>query len=218
MVPRDVPDTNRADEPDSQQDLRQNDSEMFESDDATAPASPKAPDAEEERARIQSELEQTRERVLRLQAELENVHKRNAREMGRREQYASLPVIRDLLPVLDNIERAIAAANQAGEGTSLLDGVKLVHQQLMAVLERYHCTAIDALHTPFDPHLHEAISQQPTDEFSPGTVVAVAQAGYRMHDRVVRPSQVLVSTALDHPGRTPPDAPDRDGQEGPDER
>lgn len=214
MVPRDIPDTNRTDEPEA----RRDDAEMFDADDATTPASPEEPDAEEELARIQSELEQTRDRVLRLQAELENVHKRNAREMETRQQYASLPVIRDLLPVLDNIERAIEAANQTGEGTNLLDGVKLVQQQLLAVLQRHHCTAIEALHRHFDPHLHEAISQQPSDEFPPGTVVAVAQVGYRMHDRVVRPSQVIVSTALDNSGQTAPDASDSDGQEGPDER
>lgn len=205
MVPRDVPETNRADEPES----RPDDSEMFEPDDTPEAPSSEVPDTEEELARIQSELEQTRERVLRLQAELENVHKRNAREAATRQQYASLPVIRDLLPVLDNIERAIEASNQAGEGTSLLDGVKLVHQQLISVLQRHDCTAIDALHTPFDPHLHEAISQQPSDEVPAGTVVAVAQVGYRMHDRVVRPSQVIVSTAPDRPSETP----NRDGQE-----
>ena len=80
-------------------------------------------------------------------------------------------LIRDLLPVLDNIERAIAAAEKTHDVAGLLEGMKLVAKQFEDVLGPHHCVRIAALHQPFDPHLHQAISQQPTDEFPPNTVV-----------------------------------------------
>ncbi len=79
----------------------------------------------------------------------------------------------------------------------LLEGVKLVARQFEETFARHHCLRIGALHLPFDPHLHHAISQQVTDEFPPNTVVLVAQPGFQLYDRVVRPSQVLVSRAPD---------------------
>ena len=71
----------------------------------------------------------------------------------------------------------------------------MVSQQFDGVLQRYHCVRIEALHQPFNPHLHEAISQQPSDEFPPNTVLFVARPGFQLFDRVVRPSQVIVSSA-----------------------
>jgi molecular chaperone GrpE len=102
-------------------------------------------------------------------------------------------LIRELLPVLDNVERAIRAAEKSADGSGLLDGVKLVAQQLQGVLGRHHCVKIEALGAPFDPHLHHAILQRPSDEHPANTVITVTQDGYQLHDRVVRPSQVIVS-------------------------
>jgi len=141
------------------------------------------------------ELEVARDRVLRSQAELENYRKRVAREMQDLHRYADLPLMRDLLPVLDNINRAIEAAEKTHDTASLLDGVKMVAQQFAGVFEKHDCTEIEALGQPFDPHRHEAISQQPSDDHPPGTVVLVTQTGFQLHDRVVRPSQVIVSKA-----------------------
>jgi molecular chaperone GrpE len=152
---------------------------------------------------LRTDLEAAKERVLRSQAELENYRKRAAREIEEHRRYANLPLMHDLLPVLDNIERAIAAAEQSatsGKGqdvAGLLEGVKLVARQFEETFARHHCLRIGALHMPFDPHLHHAISQQVTDEFPPNTVVLVAQPGFQLYDRVVRPSQVLVSRAPD---------------------
>ena len=78
---------------------------------------------------------------------------------------------------------------------SLRDGFQLVKEQLKTVLAQHHCTEIEALHQPFDPHQHEAILQQPSAEHPPGTVLDVVQVGYQLHDRVVRPSQVIVAAA-----------------------
>ena len=109
----------------------------------------------------------------------------------------NLPLMHDLLPVLDNIERAIAAADKTHDVAVLLEGMKLVARQFEEIFQRHHCQRIGALHLPFDPHLHHAISQQPSDEFPPNTVVIVAQPGFQLYDRVVRPSQVIVSRVPD---------------------
>ena len=165
---------------------------------ATAPRTARRRPAEENLLdQLRNDLEAAKDRVLRSQAELENYRKRAAREIEEHRRYANLPLMHDLLPVLDNIERAIAAAEKTQDVAGLLEGVKLVARQFEEIFARYHCLRIGALHLPFDPHLHHAISQQATDEFPPNTVVLVAQPGFQLHDRVVRPSQVIVSRAPD---------------------
>jgi molecular chaperone GrpE len=150
------------------------------------------------------ELEQLRrqaadaqDRYLRGQAELENMRKRLRREMEDERRYAELTLLADLLPVIDNINRAIEAAEKNADATSLLSGFKMVGQQLKQVLEKHHIKPIDAEGEPFDPAVHEAILQQVSDEHPPGTVIGVGQTGYKLHDRVVRPAQVVVSKKVD---------------------
>ncbi len=150
---------------------------------------------------LRTDLEGAKDRVLRSQAELENYRKRAAREIDEHRRYANLPLLSDLLPVLDNIERAVAAADKSHDAASLLEGIKMVLQQFDGVLQRYHCLRIDALHKPFNPHLHEALSQQPSQEYPAHTVLFVVRPGFELFDRVVRPSQVIVSTA---PSPLPP--------------
>ena len=143
---------------------------------------------------LREQLEEANDRSLRRQADLENYRKRAAREIADYHRYANLPLMRDLLPVLDNIGRAIEAAEKAHETASLLEGFKMVAGQLKDVLGRYYCAEIQALNEPFDPNLHEAISQQPSEQYAANTVLTVVQSGFRLHDRVVRPSQVIVSS------------------------
>jgi len=142
---------------------------------------------------LREELDVARDRALRVQAELENYRKRVARERADEHRYANLPLLRDLLPVLDNLERAIAAAEQTHDSGTLLDGVKLVKEQLVGVLAKHDCVPIEAQGEPFDPHRHEAVLQQPSDEVPANTVMQVTQSGYQLHDRVVRAAQVIVS-------------------------
>ena len=149
--------------------------------------------SEMEIGKLRADLEDASDRVLRAQAELDNYRKRARRELEDERRYATAGLLRDLLPVLDNIQRAIAAAEKSAAGGALLDGVKMVAQSLHGALAKNDCRQIEALHQPFDPAVHEAISQQPTDEYPPNTVVLVAQDGYTLHDRVVRPAQVIVS-------------------------
>jgi molecular chaperone GrpE len=141
-----------------------------------------------------AELAAEKDRSLRLQAEMENLRARTSREIADQARYAALPLMRDLLPVVDNIERAIEAASQSGDSNSLLEGFKLVHQQLLTALEQHNCKKIEAFGEPFDPQFHAAILQQPSDEVPANHVLLVAQAGYKLYDRVVRPAQVIIST------------------------
>ena len=136
-----------------------------------------------------------RDRELRSQAELDNYRKRAARELDERLRYANMALLRDLLPVVDNVDRAIDAAEKNADAAALLEGFKMVHKQLGDALARHHCRPIDALNEPFDPHKHHAVMQQPSAEHPANTVLMVTQNGYELHDRVVRPSQVIVSKA-----------------------
>lgn len=143
----------------------------------------------------ESQLADARQQLLRGQADLENYQKRSQRELAEQRRYAALPLARELLNVTDNLQRAIEAAVEAGESEQLVSGVQMVAEQLALILSQYDCLLIDAEGKEFDPNLHEAIGQVPSQDHPPGTVVQVTQAGYRMHDRVVRPSQVLVAVA-----------------------
>ncbi|MCR4413048.1 MAG: nucleotide exchange factor GrpE [Thermoguttaceae bacterium] len=143
--------------------------------------------------RLRSELAQARDRALRSLAELDNYRKRADRMVEEERRYACLPLLRDLLPVLDNVKRAIEAVEKIPEATSLREGVELVARQLEGVLAKHHCNPIAALHQPFDPNYHEALLQQPSAEFPPNTVLQEVRTGFMLHDRVVRPSQVIVS-------------------------
>ena len=147
--------------------------------------------------RLQSQLEEANNRLLRSQAELDNFRKRSRREMEDQRLYAQLPMASDLLAVVDNLERAIEATGQAEETSlqGLKEGVVLVMDQLKSILQRHHCQRIEVnLGDAFDPNCHEAISQQPSEDYPTGTVLHVTQSGYQLRDRIVRPVQVVVST------------------------
>ena len=144
-------------------------------------------------AKLQGELREANERLLRTQAELENYRKRARREAEEERRYAALPLIRDLLSVMDNLDRALEAAERNQSVSGLFEGVKMVAVQFNAYLEQYGCRRIPAVGLAFDPHQHEAIAQEPSTEHAAGVVTRIARQGYQLHDRVVRPSQVLVS-------------------------
>ncbi len=143
---------------------------------------------------LETELAEAQGRALRAQAELENFRKRSRREIEEGQKYSKIPLIRDLLPVIDNLERALEAASQDAAAGTLKEGVQMVAQQLQSMLAQHHCVPIDAEGTPFDPNFHEAISELPHPDVERGHIAIVHQVGYRVHDRVVRPSQVIVSS------------------------
>ncbi len=150
-------------------------------------------EGEDEPSDLEAELAAEKDRLLRLQAEMQNLRNCLSREIADERRYAPLPLLRALLPVIDNIDRAIEAAEQHGEAASLLEGIKLVRQLLVGILEQHDCQPINALGEPFDPQVHEAILKQPSNEHPADHVSLVTQQGYQLHDRVVRPSQVIVS-------------------------
>src|SRR5262245_18659282 len=150
--------------------------------------------ADQKVADLEVLLRDANERALRTQAELENYRKRSQRELVEERRYAVVPLVRDLLPVVDNLERAIEAAQQSPDGGGLLAGVKMVAAHLENVLKQHQCIRIETVGAPFDPNLHQAIAQESSDQYPAGIVTRAAQAGFKLHDRVIRPAQVFVST------------------------
>lgn len=144
---------------------------------------------------LQSKIDELQGRLLRAQADMENYRRRMHREQDDARKFESLRLLRDLLPGLDGLNRATASAEQTGDLQSLLNGIRMVSQQFRDVLKLHSAEPIDAMGKMFDPNLHEALTQIPSAEHEPMTVMQVVEAGYRMHDRVVRPARVIVSCA-----------------------
>ena len=116
-----------------------------------------------------------------------------AKERDQERRYAHQSFAAGLLPVIDNLERATAAAQQAGETGPLVQGVGMVHAQLLELLKKNGISPIEAQGKPFDPNEHEAVMRKPTDEAPANTVVQVLEQGFTIHDRVLRPARVVVS-------------------------
>ena len=147
-----------------------------------------------------AERDQFLDLLQRTRAEFENYQKRNQRDREQERLYMTGQFVLEILPVLDNLERATAAARQAGETGPLVQGVAMVHQQFLDLLKRYGVTPIDAAGKPFDAGLHQALVQQPTADKPPNTVVQVVEQGYTHQGRVLRPAKVIVSKADKEPG------------------
>ena len=158
-------------------------------------------EADQDIFRMQEELETARaenaaaaDMMLRLAAEMDNYKKRVAKERESLIRYGHQGIVQELLPVLDNLERAIESANQSEEFCSLFDGVKMIFKQMGDALERKGVTRIAAVGETFDPNIHEAVMQIASDKYPENTVVEELQTGYILHDRVIRPSMVAVSS------------------------
>ncbi len=149
--------------------------------------------AEAERMRLLAENEQLQDRVARTQAELENFRRRVRKEQEDAARYEGSRVILKLLPVQDNLSRALQAATDASAFESLKIGVQMVSRQFDEVLQQIQVRRISSAGAPFDPNLHEAIGQLPHPTVPEMTVIEEVEAGYQLHDRVLRPAKVLVS-------------------------
>ncbi len=165
---------------------------------SAAPADPLA-ELEQRLAVAEKEKKDNWDRYLRAAADLENTRKRQRREVDDARFDAKNKVLKEMLPVVDNLERAIehasSGATEADPATkAIVEGVQLVLRQFQTAFERLDITPVDAQGQPFDPNLHEAISQVESDQ-PPGTVVQVLQRGYRAGDRLLRPSLVVVAKA-----------------------
>ena len=166
-----------------------------EADDEPAPASGRAssPPAEAAPDDTQAEIARIRDQLLRTAADFDNFRKRARREAIEAERGGREGLLRELLPVFDNLERAVAHAESATDVQSLADGIRMVMRQFHDTLGRLGIERIDAEGAPFDPAVMEAIQQLETADHAPGTVAAQVQTGYRMGDRLIRPAMVVVA-------------------------
>lgn len=130
---------------------------------------------------------------LRARADFDNYQKRMQRERELDRKYAFGPLALDLLPILDNLDRAVVAAKQAGETGPLVQGVAMVQAQFLELLKRNGVTRIECEGKPFDPNLHQAVMQQPDEKSAPNTILQVIEQGFLNQDRVLRPAKVIVS-------------------------
>ena len=141
----------------------------------------------------EQEAKSNYERLLRQAAEFENFKKRTMREREESIRFANEALIKDLLPVVDNLERAVAHAQGGGNGKPLVEGVEMVIRGILDVFSKYGVTQIEAIGQPFDPVKHEAMAQVETDDHEPNTVVEEHHKGYLLHTRLLRPALVSVS-------------------------
>ncbi|MEN3370119.1 MAG: molecular chaperone GrpE [Verrucomicrobiota bacterium] len=143
---------------------------------------------------LQADLNRFRDLALRSQADFENYKKRCTREKEEAIKYANSALLEKLIAIIDNFELGLEAARAEGENSPVFSGMSMVLKQLMDFLTENGLQAIDAAGQKFDPNLHEAIAHEPSDEFPEGVVVRQTRRGYRMRDRLLRPSSVVVSS------------------------
>ncbi|MEK6262834.1 MAG: nucleotide exchange factor GrpE [Planctomycetota bacterium] len=154
-----------------------------------------APTLEEQLQTALAERDQFKDKWTRALADHDNYRRRVQREMDEDRKYAALPLLKTLLPAFDGLDRAVFAAAQSKNADELIGGVQLTLKQLETALNGFGAKSIAAQGQPFDPNQHEAISQLPSAEHPPMTVLHDIERGYMLHDRVVRPSKVIVSVA-----------------------
>jgi len=141
---------------------------------------------------LQADRDQLFDRLQRLAADFDNYRKRNAREQAAFAERANERLVKELIPILDDLGRALEAASEHQEG-QVEDGVRLVHRSLADLLEKQGLTEIET-EGKFDPHVHEALLSQPS-EAEEGSVIEVVQKGYRLGDKVLRPARVVIAAA-----------------------
>jgi molecular chaperone GrpE len=160
---------------------------------ATADVPPASPEQDEDES-LQADLDRFRDLALRSQADFENYKKRAAREKEQAIKYANSALLEKLIAIVDNFELGLEAARSEGENSPVFSGMNMVFKQLMDFLADQGLQPIDATGQKFDPNLHEAIAHEPSAEVSEGIVVRQTRRGYRMKDRLLRPSSVVVSS------------------------
>jgi molecular chaperone GrpE len=159
--------------------------------------------AEREDAELRAEKDRLEARLIRLQADFDNFRKRTLRERQEALSYGHELVVKDLLPVVDNLERAIehASASTGADFEGMLQGVELVRRELLSVLAKHGVSTIEAEGEVFDPNLHEALAQMEDEKVPAGRVGRMLQKGYRLRDRLLRPARVMVSRGPAPPSR-----------------
>ena len=180
-------DTNQS-EKDSIQGGEENETQI---DDGVEPET--AVSFEEEFAKLKAEYQEQYDQMLRKIAEYDNAKKRAERRAEESSKYAVEGVIKDIIPIIDSVERAIESTNESKDFDALSEGIQLIHKQLLDSLQRRSVNPIEALRENFDPTRHEAIIHVESEEVPENAVIEEFQRGYTLHDRVIRPSMVSVS-------------------------
>ncbi len=147
---------------------------------------------------VRQEAADTYDRLLRMSADFENYKKRSLRDREEQKKFANESLIKDLLPVVDNLERALVAAKEqqasdSDHSGSMVEGVEMTLNEIVKILRDYNVTPIEAQGKPFDPTYHEAVMQEQSDQYPENTVINELQKGYMLHDRLIRPAMVVVS-------------------------
>lgn len=143
-----------------------------------------------------AERDANQQKWLLAVADLDNYRRRIQKEMEQERRYAMMPLARDLLPALDNLQRALEAARVSQDAGRLIEGVQMVARQFDDILQKHAVVPINAVDKPFDPNLHQALQQMPSADKPPMTVLTECERGFTLHDRVVRPSMVIVSAPV----------------------
>ncbi len=159
----------------------------------STPTAPDIEDLKKQLTQMETEKKEVYERYLRSYAEFENFKKRVAKEQSDQNRYANERLLKALLPVLDNLARAIGHAKESRNLDKLVEGLELTQKEFVSVLNKFGVTAIESLGQPFDPVHHQAMLQVETDDQEENTVVEEFQKGYLLHDRVLRPALVSVA-------------------------
>jgi len=150
---------------------------------------------EEQLAAKEKEARENWDRFLRERADLENYRKRVGREKEELLNYGNKSLLEEILPIIDNLERALAHVSEDGLG-AVVEGIRMTHTMLLTTLKKFNVTPIEAVGAPFDSAYHQAMAQVPTDQHEPNTVVEEYQKGYLLKDRLLRPSMVTVATPV----------------------
>jgi molecular chaperone GrpE len=153
------------------------------------------PDLEE----VRRERDALQDRLLRTAAEFDNYRKRIERERRELAEFVSFEILHDLLPLVDDLERALAAAGQSGESSTQTvanyrAGIELIHRQLAELLRKRNVTPIDTKGADFDPHVHQAVATEPSDSHRDNEVIEELRRGYRLGERLLRPAMVKVAS------------------------
>ncbi|MCT2537614.1 nucleotide exchange factor GrpE [Aquibacillus koreensis] len=143
--------------------------------------------------KVKQEKDEIYQRLLRVQAEYDNFRKRTQKEKEADRKYRSQSLITELLPVVDNFERALQIEVEDSSASGVVDGLKMVYRQLTDALKNEGVEEIEAKGQEFDPHLHQAVMQVEDDQFDSNVVVEELQKGYKLKDRVIRPAMVKVN-------------------------
>lgn len=146
-----------------------------------------------ELAAAQDEIAQLKDQMLRVQADAQNVRRRAEQDVEKAHKFGQEKFSRELLSVLDNLERALAATPESEETVALREGVDMTLQAFLSTLTKFNVEAIDPQGEAFNPEFHQAMAMQENEEFAPNTVMAVMQKGYSLHGRLLRPAMVMVS-------------------------